>query len=443
MISCHQSGLTRQLTFQTRYYHPDHALRSALDRVGIDPNINQARIEQRPLYVFEPVCKHGMVVIVRQLEEIGDKLKGVISIVNKPSPIMELFGITKVRIANTNGILASSFHPTAYRSQKISTIQEYYVERVRLVDDTADWYADRGQTHTHTKYPHVYERYTKGKGKGKANKGSRNFETQRDRAQHDQEEQKPSGSGPLYDNRTKPWISKAKSRNQRHTYEPKHDDEVQHLEEAKCGTCKRLLYAVESNSGTGLCKRCQHWKKTTEPQLHHDDWDYDQQDYQRGNSNRRRPLKRGEPSRTPIRRIHKDQWQAQNQSHSYATPTCKSCGEELKHAEAGKRSGNCNKCHHRSDDTPQTSSSAKPATTGSSRGGGNGGKGVTQVCIKCSNALSEEERYKGRKMCDPCSAHYHPQLGGLHRGDKEDSYWPGDSHHRGNTAPWKGQIGSK
>ena len=154
-------------------------------------------------------------------------------------------------------------------------------------------------------------------------------------------------------------------------------------------------------------------------------------------------LKRGEPSRTPMRRIHKDQWQAQNQSHSYATPTCKSCGEELKHAEASKRSGNCNKCHHRSDDTPQTSSSAKPATTGSSRGGGNGGKGVTQVCIKCSNALSEEEHYKGRKLCDPCSAHYYPQLGGLHRGDKEDSYWPGDSHHRGNTAPRKGQTGSK
>jgi len=93
MVSCHQSGLTRKHGFQGRFFHPEFALRAALDKVGIDPNLNSERVEQRPLNVFEPVTKHGMVVIVRQLEEIGNKLVDVTSIVNEPPKNLDLFGI--------------------------------------------------------------------------------------------------------------------------------------------------------------------------------------------------------------------------------------------------------------------------------------------------------------------------------------------------------------
>ena len=111
-----------------------------------------------------------MVVIVRHLEEIGNKLVDVISIVNEQSKNMALFGITEVKIANSNGTLASSFEASVYRTHKIATIQEYHVERVRLLDDTTDWYAERGQAHSHMKLPHVYERYTKARERAKPTK---------------------------------------------------------------------------------------------------------------------------------------------------------------------------------------------------------------------------------------------------------------------------------
>jgi len=208
MASCHQCGLTRKLGFQSRYFHPEFALYAALERVGIDPNRDRDWIEQKPLNVFEPTTNHGLKVIVRRLEEIGSKLAEVTSIVNEPSRNMEFFGITEVKISNSNGTLASSLEPPAYREFKIATMQDYHAERIRLLDHTTAWYKERGQEHTHTRLPQVYERYTEGKGKGKASKGSRNHrpadgKDNKRREQH-QEEQTSSGWGSYYTARRSP-----------------------------------------------------------------------------------------------------------------------------------------------------------------------------------------------------------------------------------------------
>ena len=129
---------------------------------------------------------------------------------------MELFGITEVKISNSNGTLASSLEPSAYRALEIATMQDYHVERVRLLDDTTAWYKETGQEHTHTRLPQVYERYTEGKGNGKASKGSRNRrpadgKDNKRREQH-QEEQTPSGWGSYYDSQTNHWNAQAKSK---------------------------------------------------------------------------------------------------------------------------------------------------------------------------------------------------------------------------------------
>jgi len=276
-------------------------------------------------------------------------------------------------------------------------MQEYHIERVRLLDDTTAWYAERGQTHTHTRLPHVYERYTEGKGKGKANKGSRNHRLadgkgSKGRDQH-QEDQAPSKWGPYYDSQTKPWHAKAKSKSINQRYDQKQDDWDR---------------PEETKQGMGP------WRNNEEPQ-YRDEWDEEPQlvtdSTLTRNPTSRTPLRRRGGTKGPVTEQPRDRtW-----SYNY---DCKTCGNWLKYAETSKRSGNCNKCHHGASDStqdPTSSYSTRPTTAGY------GGE--------------EEEKRKD-------SYGNERKLGG-YGGDEDDSYWYGASHKRGNVAPWKGQTSSK
>ena len=157
--------VSRAATFTKKVLWP------ALENVGIEPNRDRERSEQKPLYVFEPIAHHGIKVIVRKLSDIGSKLAEVVSIVNEPTKLMKIFGIEEVKISNDNGKLASTLEPSAYNELKASIMQDYHTERVRLIDYTTEWYETRGQEHDHIRLPHVYQAYTEGKGKGKTSKG--------------------------------------------------------------------------------------------------------------------------------------------------------------------------------------------------------------------------------------------------------------------------------
>jgi len=53
-ISCRQTGLTRRMGFQAKYYHQESALVPALEAIGIVPNPESDQ-EEKPFSVFEPM----------------------------------------------------------------------------------------------------------------------------------------------------------------------------------------------------------------------------------------------------------------------------------------------------------------------------------------------------------------------------------------------------
>jgi len=354
-IPCRQTGVIRQLGFQSMYFHTEAALVPALNKLNITPKhkVEKPGRTELPIATFEPLASHGVTIKMRKLSQIGNKLPEMLETLVIPTPTMTHWGITDIRIDDSNGKLAQHvLTKENYDKLKADTFQTYHRERIRLLDESTKWFGEREQPSDHIPKPRVYREYTinKGKGKGKGKSKGKN-EPQgkgpqppgKHPARQDHYEkgsgQAPDGPRPKT---SKPTLDKPKSKRKPPIerwadYEPS-------------------MYGIpEGDQDSSDWHHDWHQDPRTHRGASNDHWGgggggWVDKDW---SADEQPPVKKHTPT-----------------AEKGAAPTCRRCNAPLTHRESKQRSGNCNNCHHPVDQEARYKGSSKGKDDTSSRGKG-------------------------------------------------------------------------